>query len=412
MLLISAVFLVFCIFSCKLDKSVLHPLRLFFLFISFLVIVSMMFWRNDYIWSFGGVLYILVACVMLLAGCSFVGERHLPAKQISVTDVQYCHYWLYYIIISTGFLSFIQQLNNAGLSLSNISSFKSLLEANAKIAYNRYNGRENVSILSQICLTFTYVSSICGGYVFSFSATNKKKILSICGIIPSFLTMMVTNGKAGFIAAVILWYIGFLISFLKIHCKLPMVSFSLFLRLLFVFLVVVCILYLAMLMRVGDFSSSMRRHILEKFMIYAFAPIVNFDYWLSLHGTSLSYDLGKNTYMTLFRLMGVSERVQGVYQEVNGSFGNVYTAFRGVIMDFGWLGGLFFYFIHGCIIQLCINNIKQGGTRTISCGLLAACCFFLFFGFFVSPWVYTSFTLCIVLFMMFVYCFTYGVKNA
>lgn len=406
---IVVLFLLFCTFCHRLDQSILHPIRLFFLFISFLVIVSMVYWRNDYNWSFFGVLYILVACVALVAGCSFVGKRRLYTKQISVTNV---HYWIYYIFISIGFLSFVQQLYNAGLSLSSIASFKSLLETNSKIAYARYNGGENVSILGQICLTFTYVSSICGGYVFNFSYTKKKRFLSICGILPSIFTMMVTNAKAGFIAAVILWYIGFIISYIKIHGKLPVISFSSFLRLSLIFIVAVCILYLAMLMRVGDFSSSMRKHILEKFMVYGFASILNFDYWVSLHAISLPYDLGKNTYMVLFRLLGISERVQGVYQEFNGSFGNVYTAFRGVMMDFGWLGGIFLYFIHGSIIQICINNLKQGGTCTISCGLLAASCFFLFFGFFVSPWVYTSFTLCIVLFMVFVYCFTYGIKNA
>ena len=406
---IIVLFLFFCTFCCRLDQSILHPIRLFVLFFSFLVIVSMVYWRNGYNWSFEGVLYILMVCVMLAAGCSFIGKKRSHTKQISVTCT---HYWLYYIIISIGSLSFVQQLYNAGLSLSNIASFKSLLETNSQIAYDRYNGGENVSVLGQICLTFTYVSSICGGYVFNFSYTNKKRILSICGILPSIFTMMVTNAKAEFIAAVILWYIGFIISYIKIHGKLPVISFSSFLRLFLLFVIVVCILYLAMLMRVGDFSSSMRKYILEKFMVYGFAFILNFDYWVSLNGMSIPYDFGKNTYMVLFRFLGVSERVQGVYQEFNGSFGNVYTAFRGVMMDFGWLGGLFLYFIHGSIIQLCINNLKQGGTCTISCGLLAASCFFLFYGFIVSPWVYTSFTLCIVLFMMFVYCFTYGIKNA
>ena len=78
---------------------------------------------------------------------------------------------------------------------------------------------------------------------------------------------------------------------------------------------------------------------------------------------AINYKWGINTFAGPFELLGISNRVQGFYLdfiEVGKSNINIYTAFRGLLEDFGFFGTSLFLFILGFISSIVFFRVKAG----------------------------------------------------
>ncbi len=61
--------------------------------------------------------------------------------------------------------------------------------------------------------------------------------------------------------------------------------------------------------------------------------------------------------------MGFGERVQGFYLDfshVGATHINIYTAFRGLLQDYGYIGSMFFLFIFGFISAIVFHFVQRG----------------------------------------------------
>lgn len=59
------------------------------------------------------------------------------------------------------------------------------------------------------------------------------------------------------------------------------------------------------------------------------------------------YSFGAMTFLGISNVLGVVQRVQGVYTALLGTSSNVYTVFRGIVEDFGIIGGIIFISLQG-----------------------------------------------------------------
>ena len=77
----------------------------------------------------------------------------------------------------------------------------------------------------------------------------------------------------------------------------------------------------------------------------------------------LNYEWGRNTFAGPFELFGISKRVQGFYLdfvEVGKSHINIYTAFRGLLQDYGFFGTSIFLFFIGGLSSITYFLVKNG----------------------------------------------------
>lgn len=390
------------------SKSILHPIRLFSLCWMCFVLVSRLFWHTGYEWSGGSSFWIVAAVLFMELGglmtnriykgkfIKDVGNNHRIENLGTVVYMGLAWKVLLGIIV-LGLLGVALQVTTSGFSIADFSSFQSLLDVNAAFAAQRYSGTMQNSTSAQILLTFVYLCGICGGYSYNYAKTKFQRGLSFATLMPITLLMLFSNGKAGFIAEVILWFAGWTVSYIKLHGALPTVKRKLLVSITIGFLSFLLILYLVMLLRVGDFSASMRARIADKFWGYALGQMVSFDAWFSNGDDFNLYEFGKNTYMAIFKILGLAVRKQGVYEVYIQGYGNVYTVFRGVITDFGVFFGLIYCGLRGAVTQAVYLKLAGGTRRLVWPALLLICNYFWsLYGFIISPWIYTSYCLAIL----------------
>ena len=87
-----------------------------------------------------------------------------------------------------------------------------------------------------------------------------------------------------------------------------------------------------------------------------------FSQWYH-HYHGLGFDWGQNTFAGPFELLGFGERVQGFYLDfshVGETHINIYTAFRGLLQDFGFIGSIFFLLMFGFISAIVFYFVQKG----------------------------------------------------
>lgn len=160
-----------------------------------------------------------------------------------------------------------------------------------------------------------------------------------------------------------------------------------------------CLLIFSMMLRIGEINSSTLSVVLQKFIIYAFGDVQSFDTWISTYyKPSDGMSLGAQTFLGISNLIGVAVKTQGVYSSLPGTASNVYTAFRGVVSDFGIIGGIVFTSILGFFIGASIKTIRDSIMPRFSIFFVVQGIFFFIFGMFVSPWTYLSYILAVFVF--------------
>lgn len=385
---------------------------------SLFIIMAFVFYDTS-TWNFMGMLYIEAICVSALLG-SEVGRRlkYANGNAIQKTDTNPCDgkignvAWLMLlVIVSMALLGQLLSLKGYGYSLNDFSNIDAYISMNTQIAYERYNlPSSGVGALTQILLIFSYVAPLCGGYCFVYAKKLKGYIFSLVTLVPIFFGMMFTNTKAGFIASIMLFVAGFIVAYIGKNRRFLRINFRMIALLIVLVVVMFLVLFAVMCIRVGDFSSETISIIKNKFAEYAVGQMQAFELWFeNIRPDESGLELGSNTFLAIADKLGIKIKVQGVYDLIDGASSNIFTALRGVITDFGLVGGLFFYLITGMLGGMCEKRIKNAFS-IISITLVAGILFFYLYGFIISPWIYTSYILAFVVFYVFCYFSKYGIK--
>lgn len=398
--------LLIILISIFINKKVLHnsfmePTFIFsniWLIFIFLGLLTIQF---DY--NYSGILYILSLCLagFLVNICigNLLSENFKENKYIEFNS-----YKGSLILLSTILLGMLVPILNMrlnGFSISSFFDFNSFLEMNNQMAVNRYSGVHKTSTAMQILMIFEYFSPIVGGYHFASSERGKNKLLGLMGFLPAICNMLVQNTKSELLSSIFLFISSMIIANIYLnknfHVKLRNV-----LKIIVVILVTFLGLIFTMLFRIGTITEQNVQIVLNKFLVYAFGHIPTFDDWLgNYHGMS-EYGFGTNTFIGIFNFLGVSERIQGVYSDyitVEGFPANIYTAFRGLIEDFGVLGSIiFFVFIMGIVVFAYYSLARRKNIYVASFILLNGY-FFIFYSFIISSWSYMSYIFAILLFL-------------
>ncbi len=383
---------------------------------NFIMIVGGIFaFRNVEPWNYFGVLWMIASCLLFAigqkigAGAALSGrERYLINRQsgyemvsIERSGIGTCYYVICLLGILLGFLRPILMIWSYGFRVIDMLHIENLLNINTIAANARYN--ENVvgstSILQAILTVVVYFLAIYGGYLFSFGRGWIKKLICLCALLPILCSSLIDNTKSGLLFSCVMWGIGWVIAQKTLHPGQSILNVKSIIIIVCLAVLVIAVLFFIMMLRIGSLSMATASTVSDKIVVYAFGHIYAFDYWFGNQG-DFSYGFGSNTFMTITNWFGISNRVQGVYSEWANGITNVYTRFRGEIMDFGIAGGLIFEFVLGGVAGVTWRRVCSftSDIPVLSTVLLAAIYFMVLEGMFVSPWVYTSYTLAFILF--------------
>ena len=382
------------------------PARYFSIFWGVQVIFIYAFFHNNFLFSTYGLVYISIACLIFSVGTLFgrLLGVYIPSRIYSHAFHHKRALFFLKVCIGISLINVVQGIYANGFNILQILSFKILLELNNAAAVNRYTTNTPSNIISQITLIFVYLTPLYGGYLLPL-LSGKKKYWCYLSIIPALLITLTQAVKLGFITSVALWCIGVLVSayannntFLKIRMA-TVLKVSLFSISFFV------ILFLSMMFRTGKFDMTTIHVISGKFINYAFGHLPAFDIWFSNNIGDIKPTGGVKSFYGISNYLGLVERKQGVFSEFSqygknnysGLSTNVYTMFRFILEDFGFLGSLLMIFLSGTISGYSWLMVKKQTNILLFQTILIAMLFFVSMSFATSVWAYTSYIAMIVL---------------
>jgi len=408
--LIVLMVIVTCFVSHRLCKTIFSPACLGTLFFSFLMIGSVLLYANspDFQLFFGGYFFICLSCIFLSIG-EYYGKRIKIKSGVSsnkrvVVVGQPVFKYVYIALVLVSFLDLFVIVTSRGFSIADFLDIRKFLSMTNSFGSSKNETESGVFVQLLNCIA--YITPFFGGYLFFSSKRKRYKILGLIGILPILLISLITTGKIGIIIGVILFVVGYIVAFYqkrKCFRRLRIQEF-IFLGIIALFLYVVFIS--AMCVRIGAFDSETINLVHGKFRLYAFSEIQAFSVFLENRQYDLtSLGFGKNTFMSIYNLFSGESKVAGVYTIMEGTETNVFTAYRGLIEDYSFVGTLVFEFIVGFISGVSLKAIKRNRPSTIALVALAISYYFILYSFIISPWIYTieilMFVIMFIVFLLF-----------
>lgn len=395
--------LLFCKF---LKQEWSSPASINALWNSFFVFFAVIFFGENIRWKYGGIVWIVLSCFCFLIG-QFLGIRILQSGVKSGREAEYKVTNLIpvvmVVLIVICMLNPVIYLKNFGYSISSIFNLNTLLSVNETIAADRYSGEGFESGIVVMIGAVSYCISLCGGYMFDNCRSYISKICMIATVLPTIALTIVTNAKLGTVTVAFFWATGWLISFLVRNGHGINLTKKIVMSIVGIGCVVFIILYLSMMLRIGSLDIETKSIVDTKMQEYAFGQIQAFSEWFAQLDV-FSYDLGSNTFMVLARYLGNFERQQGVYEVLPNITTNIFTQNRGIIEDYGIVGGLIFWIYYGLIAGWCYKGVQIcRHKKKIYIVVLAMIYFSVFYGFMISPWVYTTNLIAVIGFGIFIY---------
>lgn len=262
--------------------------------------------------------------------------------------------------ISISLLGSIIHLFAQGFSINEVLSNPILVAS--KFANARYTDGLVYTVFGPISLLFSNIAVIIGGLIYgSVEAKKNKKIFF--AFLPSVVILLSQSSKGLFFQAVFLFLGGIWVT--KIFANELQTFYKKgLIKMAFVGLGLVILLVLSFLSR-GDVNrisdiGFLFENLRVQFSIYFFGHVYAFSDWFTaytggvptMHYDTTQYYLGFYTFMPLFEFFGYHKFiVDGVFDEYfvykDLLESNIYTIFRGLIMDFGLLGTLVFMLVNG-----------------------------------------------------------------
>ncbi|MHA5123286.1 O-antigen polymerase [Oenococcus oeni] len=372
----------------------------------------------DYQYEYSGILY-LSACSLIIFFINapllnILRNRHTIFNVNKKIDNRVQHRSTIFIILIfvLAMMSPLYSVIQNGFSISSLFNFQELLSYNAEVAKARYTGQiETKGFISTLFLIFMYAAPMIGGT--HLGLFKKRKSIALITLIPPIVTVLVSNTKAGMLAAVITFIAGWIIG-QTIRNGHPKFRVRSMLKICVAFIILGLFLFFAMLLRVGNFSSSTISSIWQKFIVYAFGDVPAFDSWFSSY-YSQTLGMGKNLFVGVYSFLGLTDRVQGLYTDfvyLPSGFGtNVYSAYRAMIMDFSTIGGFIFLLFFSTFATLAFCRISEKRGLVMNGFILMNFYFFVMYSKFTSIWTYTSYIFALFLYALYLLLIKYQKNN-
>jgi oligosaccharide repeat unit polymerase len=288
-----------------------------------------------------------------------------------------------------------------GFSLRALLDMREVLEMNKGIAADRYAGAEAHDVVNQFFLIFSYAAPVIGGLCYRLVG-RFNKVLCVITLIPCTFIALTQSLKMGMIASFILFFAAYIVC--SYTYGLPIrIKPKVILRFALVIFGFLFTLFISMVFRTGEVSQKTILEISEKFVSYAVGHMHNIDLWYTTYiPTDLTW--GSHTFLGVSNLLGIEERVQGIYPEFNnvgknGFFGisNTFTIFRPLTEDFGEVGAMVAMFVMGALANMSLKAVIAHRTVIFNQVVLVALFAFLMWSFSASFYAYTTYLAMFVL---------------
>ena len=234
------------------------------------------------------------------------------------------------------------------------------------IAVDRYSGYINYPFIIKYSLYCIYPANLLGGLLLSMRQISfKMKALTVVPLLLALVLGIIEGARTSILLGLVLffsaWMSGAMINDPHFNKKKPYLKIAISSGGLI--LGFTAFFVLIQWLRQG-MDSIIVDLLMDQIRAYFFGYLAAFTQWI---GTIDSPNLsgGLTTFAGPFNLLGVMERSLGFYDPANISLGistNIFTALRGLVIDFSIPGSILIAFIVGFFLQL---SYQRGISGTI-----------------------------------------------
>ncbi len=218
-------------------------------------------------------------------------------------------------------------------------------------ATERYNEVQSLPNNIKIVMFLTYPASLISGFTYPL-LKGFKRLFSFLPIFVTIIYGALFAVRSGVLLSIILTFSGMVCAKIYFQHDLRIwfkkvllggISSSLFLSMIYI---------LFQWLRGGPENYF----IIDELILSAKAGILGsfsaFTIWFSNYSLSQGLSLGLNTFAAPMEILGLTERASGFYKDfisIGPSVTNIYSAFRGIVTDFGLIGSFIFLGFFGYI---------------------------------------------------------------
>lgn len=355
-LFISSLFLVNILFLKKVFKTWFLPASLYSFFWLFYTFTPLVFLPNLPVNPLA-ITYIYVSSIFFTLPTFLFKWTDFSFRTTHTLLNQSLMLRIFYVISVGSVICFFLNSIIQGFSIQQLVF--NLFESAAMYAEKRYSEEIESNIYNQISNVFMYTSLALGGMLFVTYKRKRYKILFLSFLTP-ILILITQSSKGSIFLAGFLFLGGYFIFNIYLGNRIRM--FKIAKKIILPILVLFPLLIISIVSR-GLYNSEIS-FILERLSFnlysYSFGHLFAFSDWFSFYTGGLSINTYKQTqlsfgfytFMPIFQALGDSREVPlGVFDEYiifpDVLQTNIYTWFRGLIIDFGILGSCFFLLVAG-----------------------------------------------------------------
>ncbi|MEL4202815.1 O-antigen ligase [Plesiomonas shigelloides] len=237
-----------------------------------------------------------------------------------------------------------------------VADFKSVISIASAYTNKRYSDELNITVFSKLAVFTSFPVVMLGGLIYG---AKKRRTILFFSFLPSFFALFFQSAKGLLFVSAFLFIGGILVTSL-FRSDFRLVKGRINKRIVMLGFVVILSVIVSFLSRgldklpVEQMIDGLIRYLTTYSSGHLFAFSDWFDYKIGYphinkyHDIENGYSYGMYTFMSIFKLFGRGGNIPlGIYDEFY-SYGdyifmtNIYTIFRGMILDFGFLGSVLF----------------------------------------------------------------------
>ena len=301
-----------------------------------------------------------------------------------------------------------------GISLHDL--FFDLYTSAAAYADLHFSDSLNVHIFDQMSILCAYLGVILGGFLFPCMPTkNGRRLIVVLSFLPPILVAVTQSAKGLLFLCIVFFYAGLLVyrasaGTLRLFEKGSIKSMTLSMAIL---IMIVTILFLSRGLYSIEDNEVLRNTLIARYASYFCGHIYAFSDWFAFiigRHSELVYPregtaYGFYTFMALFERMGSHKVVPpGVFDDYY-SYGellttNIFTMFRGLILDFGFMGSVLFMLAAGYLLHRAFHALLRNRRPvfTVAVFVFMMCYFYNSFIISALVWlnIYVTFVLLLI----------------
>ena len=229
-------------------------------------------------------------------------------------------------------------------------------------ALERYNEVLAIPTRVKMVMFLTYPAALISGFVYPFLKGFKK----VTSFLPIMITMIYGTlfaVRSGILLAIILTFAGMTCAKVYLRGNLQKWFHKVSAAGAALGLLLFSTYILLQWLRGGPESIFIIDELIQGAKAGILGSFSAFTIWFSNYDFLQHYAFGVNTFAAPMEILGLTERASGFYTDfipIGPSVTNIYSAFRGIITDFGIIGSFIFFIIMGLGSALAYKSSWNG----------------------------------------------------